>query len=115
MQKRSRGFFMFSLLLAEETTTYPEWMTSSFPIIRVVIMSLALALAIAITLIVMFMDSDPEGGMNAITGQSDSFYSKNKGSSKQGRLKRAVIICSITLAVLIIAFWILWRIMPANQ
>lgn len=94
--------------------TYPEWMTNSFPIIRIVLMSLIAVFAIAVAVIVMLMESNPDGGTNVINGQSESFYAKNQGSSKEGRLKKAIIICSIAVAVLAIAFWILWAIMPAN-
>ena len=94
--------------------TYPEWMTNSFPVIRVVLMSLIAVFAIAVVVIVMLMESNPDGGTNVINGQSESFYAKNQGSSKEGRLKKAIIICSILVAVLAIAFWILWAIMPAN-
>ena len=102
---------MLSLLLEG---TYPDWMTSSFPVIRIVLMVIIALLALTIIAIVMSMETNAEGGTNVISGQSESFYSKNQGSSKEGRLKTAIIICSITIAVLAIAFWILWAIMPGN-
>lgn len=100
---------MLDLLLK----TYPNWMTESFPVIRIVLMCLIALLAIAVIVIVMCMESNPDGGTNVISGQTESFYSKNQGSSRQGRLKTAVIICSVSIAVLAVAFWILWAIMPA--
>ena len=103
---------MLSLLLDERV--YPEWMTASFPVIRIVLMALIAVLAITVIVIVMMMESNPDGGTNVISGQSDSFYSKNQRSSKEGRLRTAIIVCSIAIAVLAIAFWILWAIMPAN-
>ena len=103
---------MFSLLLEE--IWYPEWMTASFPVIRIVLMVLLALLAVSIIVIVMMMESNPDGGTNVISGQSDSFYSKNQSSSKEGRLKKAIVICSIALVVIAIAFWVLWAIMPAN-
>ena len=92
--------------------TYAPWIVASFPIIRAVIGALAVVLALAIVIIVLVMDSDPDGGANVITGSNESFYSKNIASSKEGRLKRAIVICSIAIAVLIVAFWILWQIYP---
>ncbi len=100
-------------LLLDEIQSYPKWMTDSFPIIRVVLLSLIALFAIAIVVIVMTMESNAEGGTNVISGQSDSFYAKNQGSSKEGRLKKAIVICGILVAVLAVAFWILWAIMPA--
>ena len=99
---------MLNLLL----NTYPKWMTDSFPIIRVVLLALITLLAIAIVIVVMTMESNPDGGSNVITGQSDSFYAKNQASSKEGRLKTAIIICSVSIAVLAIAFWVIWGIYP---
>ena len=100
---------MINLLL----DTIAPWVEASFPIIQAVIMIIALILALAIVVMVLIMDSDPDGGTNVITGSSESFYSKNMASSKEGRLKRAMIICSITLAVLVVAFWVLWNIYHA--
>jgi len=99
---------MLNLLL--ETQTTPTWVTESFPIIWVVLMIAILLLSIAVIVIVMCMESHPEGGSNVISGQSDSFYSRNKGSNKEGRLKRAIIICGIAIVVLVILFWITWSI-----
>lgn len=104
---------MINLLLDAEQDKYAPWMTSSFPIIRIVLLALIALLAIAIITIVMFMESNPDGGTNVISGQSDSFYAKNQGSSKEGRLKKAIIVCGILIAVFAVAFWILWAIMPA--
>ena len=101
---------MFNYLLE----TYPDWMANSFPVIRAVLLALIALFSIAVIVIVMLMESNAEGGTNVISGQSESFYSRNQGSSKEGRLKKAIIICSIVVAVLAIAFWILWAIMPAN-
>ena len=100
---------MMNLLLEG---TYAPWISASFPIIKAVIIALAIILALFITFIVLAMDSDPDGGTNVITGSSESFYSKNLASSKEGRLKRAIIICSIALAVLVVAFWVLSLIYP---
>ncbi|MBQ8430409.1 MAG: preprotein translocase subunit SecG [Clostridia bacterium] len=101
---------MLNLLL--NATTYPAWITSSFPIIRIILLVLIAMLAVAITVIVMVMESHPEGGTNVISGQSDSFYARNKGASKEGRLKIAIIICGILIAILAIVFWILWQVYP---
>ena len=100
-------------LLLDEQVTYPDWMVNSFPVIRIVLLALIALFAIAIITIVMTMESNAEGGTNVISGQSESFYSKNQGSSKEGRLKKAMIICGISIAVLAVAFWVLWAIMPA--
>ena len=79
-------------LLLDEIQSYPKWMTDSFPIIRIVLMCLIALFAIAIIVIVMTMETNAEGGTNVISGQSESFYSRNQGSSKEGRLKKVNLV-----------------------
>lgn len=97
---------MLNLLL----NATPPFVSQGFPIIRGIIMGIIAVLAVAIIVIVMCMESNADGGTNVISGQSDSFYAKNQGSSKEGRLKKAIIICSISIAVLAVLFWITWAI-----
>ncbi len=101
-------FNLFSQLLEQ-----PAWVTESFPIIRIVLMALIVLCAIAIIVAILRMESNPEGGTNAITGATDSFYAKNQSSTKEGRLKKLVIICSITLLVLTVLFFVTYMIYPA--
>ena len=100
---------MLNLLLDTVDTVAP-WISASFPVIRIVLLILIALLAIATIVIVMCMESNADGGTNVISGQSDSFYAKNQGSSKEGRLKKAIIVCSISIAVLVVVFWITWAI-----
>ena len=99
---------MLNLLL--NTNPTPPFVAEGFPIIRGIIMVLIALLAIAIIAIVMCLESNADGGTNIISGQSESFFAKNQGSSKEGRLKKAIIICSIAIAVLAVLFWITWAI-----
>ncbi len=85
-----------------------DWITKSFPIIRIVLMAIILLCAIAVVVCIMRMESNPEGGRNAITGTSDSFYSQNQSSTKEGRLKRIVIICSIIIVVTTLLFFLVF-------
>ncbi len=98
----------FGLLL----TTYPEWMTTSFPIIRMIIMALVTICAVTCVIIILSMESNPDGGTNVISGVTESFYSKNKGSTKEGRLKKAIIVSGITLVVLTILYFVTYLILP---
>ena len=63
--------------------------------------------AIAIIVAVLMNPSNPDGGRNVITGTNDSYYAQNKGSTKEGRLKKLIIICSIAILVLTIAFYVI--------
>ena len=92
--------------------TMPEWLSASVPYIKTTMIVLITLAAIFITIIVLKMDSIGEGNTtNSITGkqgteQQDSFYKKNMASSKEGRLKRLIVICSITIAVLTVIYFI---------
>lgn len=69
--------------------------------------------SIALTVAVLIQPSNPDGGRNVITGTNDSYYAQNKGSTKEGRLKRIIIICSIIILVLTIAFFIIEHFITA--
>lgn len=101
---------MFNLLLEEIQKTMPDWMSQSFPIVMNIMLGFIAFFAIVIIAIIMVMESNAEGGTNVISGQSESFYAKNQSSSREGRLKKAIVICGILVAVLAVAFWILWAI-----
>ncbi len=97
-----------NLLLSD--TPIAEWISISFPIIQTILIILIALLAVTIVISVLLTPSNPDGGSNAITGSNESFYSQNKGSSKEGRLKRIVIIASICIFVFTILYLILSRI-----
>lgn len=85
--------------------TLPAWVTDSFPIIRTVIIVLMVVLSLALILIVLVQPSNPQG-MNAVTGQSDTYYSKNKSKTLEGVMRRLTVVISITLGVLALVFFI---------
>lgn len=85
--------------------TLPAWVTDSFPIIRTVIIVVMVVLSLALIFIVLVQPSNPQG-MNAITGQSDTYYSKNKSKTLEGAMRRLTVIISIVLGVLALVFFI---------
>jgi len=96
---------MFRNLLA-----VPHWITVSFPIIQAVLV-IILALA-SITLIIAILASpaDVGRGANAITGASESYYTKHKGKSNQGRIRNLIIACAVIITVCAITYFILFQI-----
>lgn len=101
---------MFKLLL---DTTLPNWVTTLLPILRSVFVVLMLIAAVTIIIICMATESNAEGGQNVITGNSyESFYSQNKGSTREGRLKRLLIISSVLTAVCAILYFVTLLIYP---
>lgn len=82
-----------------------DWVSASFPIIRLVLLLLIVALSIALTVVILMQPSNTQG-MGGLTGQSDTFYSKNKGRTLEGTLKRLTVIIAIALLVLAVLFFV---------
>ena len=91
-----------TLMLAGNENAQADWIVSSFPIIKVV---LAVLIAIcAIFMIIAVIAQRGEANGSTITGQTDTFYNRNKGSSLQGIIKKLTIIDAILLVVFCIIF-----------
>lgn len=84
----------------------PSWIISSFPIIRYVLMFIIAVSAIIMIITVLMQEESAEGGANAITGAQESYYSQNKGKTKEGALKKIIIAMSSTIAVSIVIFFV---------
>lgn len=66
---------------------------------------------LVLIVICLMQSKDDEGASGAIVGgSSSSFYEKNKGRTREGKLKRWTIILGITFAVLTIVLGILYMI-----
>lgn len=90
--------------LAETLT--PTWIASSFPIIRYVLMFLIAVSAITLIVVTLMQENSAEGGANAITGVQESYYSQNKGQTKEGRLKKITIAMASIITISIILFFV---------
>ena len=98
----------FSLLLAP--TERPKWISDSFPVIQGIIIALISLLSIVMIVAILVFPPDVGTGTNAITGASESYYTKNRHKSNLGRIRNLIIICAITITVLTIIFFILFGI-----
>lgn len=103
----NQNFLSVVNLIASEDTARAEWIVNSFPIIKIVLACLICACAIFLIVASLCQKSEAEGGTNAITGQADTFYNRNKGESLQGKIKKWTIGVSITILVLCIAFLVI--------
>lgn len=83
----------------------PFWVSQSFPIIRIVLLSLIVLASLFIIISILLMESNPEGGSNVISGTNESFYQQNHASTREGKLKKFVTIMAITILVLVILFF----------
>lgn len=89
-----------------------RWITVSFPIIRMVLLILMVVFAIGTIVVVLFQPSSGDG-MGAISGQiSDTYYTKNKGRSLEGIMKRLTVVLGICILVVSVLFFVTVMIYP---
>lgn len=98
--------YNFVNLLSASGAARPDWVVKSFPIIKIVLACLILVCAIVMIVVVLCQKTEADG-TNAITGQADTFYNRNKGGSLQGKIKKLTIAISVCLMVFCLAFFIL--------
>jgi preprotein translocase subunit SecG len=87
----------------------PQWVSDSFPIIRIIFVITLLLLAITMVVIVLAQEGH-NGGTNVISGTRESFYSQNKNSTKEGRLKRLMTIAGIAFVIVTILYFVTLKI-----
>lgn len=91
-----------------------RFVSKTFPTIRLVLLIAMVVFALAMILVVLFQPSSDEG-MGAISGQvSDTFYTKNKGRSLEGIMKRLTIVLAICLFVVSVLFFVTVVVYPVG-
>ena len=96
-----------SLLLASGDSPLPDWVTTLFPILQqIFVWGLAVGALIMIVLVLLQQSNSQGGAGSAITGVADTYYSQNKGKSKEGRLKLATTITAIVMGVMAILYFV---------
>ena len=77
-------------------------------ILKTVLMVVFISISIAITVVIL-MQEGKQAGLGAISGSSDTYWSKNKGRSLEGLLVKltrvAVILFVLLAAVLDLGIW----------
>ena len=67
-------------------------------VLKYIILAIYVIICIALIIIATIQTKDSSGASGAITGSStNNFYEKNKGRTKEGKLKRYTIILGIAL------------------
>ena len=98
----------FNLLMAP--TERPKSIAASFPIMQGIIIGLISLISIIMIVAILVSPPDNGTGTNAITGASESYYTKNRNKNNLGRIRNLIIICACTIAVLTIVFFIMFGI-----
>ena len=82
-----------------------DFLTTFFPIFRGVLVGLIFVCAVVMIITTLLQSSADENGATAVTGQ-ESYYSQNKGESRDGKLKRITTICAIAVAVCTLLYFL---------
>ena len=87
--------------------------SSSYSVLSLSIVLFAIVVLCAVIVIAatLFQNED-SADTDVITGVQESYYSKNKGGSRDAKLRLITIICSIVLAVCVILFFVSFKIVP---
>lgn len=80
-------------------------------IVRNIVLVIYLLVCVGLIIVATMQTKDSQGASGTITGSTtNNFYEKNKGRTKEGRLKRLTIILGIIFIVLAIVLGILYVI-----
>lgn len=95
------------LNLLLDTGLQSDFITTFFPILRIILVSLIFVAAIVLIIVVLLQsDVSGSGTTNVISGARESYYSQNKGDTRDGRLKKLTVAMSVIIAVSIIIYFI---------
>ncbi len=103
--------FDFAKLICadRENVEVAPWIANSFPIAKIVLISVLAFLALVMIVLVCMQKSE-QNGISAISGQTNTFYNRNKGATLQGKIKILTIIDAVLILVVTIIFLILHSI-----
>ena len=80
-------------------------------VLKNIVLGMYLIVCIALIIVATMQTKDGTGASGAITGSStNNFYEKNKGRTREGKLKRITIGLGVAFAVLAILLGILYVI-----
>ena len=79
-------------------------------ILKLILIVIDIIMVLAVVIIVMLQHKDDQGASGTITGASanNNFLDKNKGRTKEGRLKRLTIIFGIIFVIITISLNIVY-------
>ncbi len=80
-------------------------------VLKYIVIGIYVIVCLALIIVAMMQSKDDAGMSGAMTGSSsNNFYEKNKGRTREGKLKRWTIILGVTFAVLTIILSIMYVI-----
>ena len=80
-------------------------------VVKYILIAIDIIVCLAMIILTTMQAKDSQGASGTITGSTtNNFYEKNKGRTREGKLKRWTIILSIVFAILTIALSIVYVI-----
>ncbi len=80
-------------------------------VLKYIVLGIYLVICVALIIVATMQTKDSQGASGAITGSStNNFYEKNKGRTKEGKIKRLTIILGVLFLVFTIILGILYVI-----
>lgn len=80
-------------------------------ILKYIVLGIYLLICVALIIVATMQTKDSQGASGTITGSStNNFYEKNKGRTKEGKIKRLTIILGVLFLVFTIILGILYVI-----
>jgi preprotein translocase subunit SecG len=96
---------MYMNFMGASNGAVAEWIAVSFPIIRVVL-AVIIAIMCLVLILTVIVQPSASNGVNPITGQSETFYGKNKSRTTEGFMRKLTVILAISIAVLAVLFFV---------
>ena len=80
--------------------------------LKIVLSVLFIIVSLVITIVILFQEGK-SAGLGTIAGVADTYWGKNKGRSKEGRLVKATIVCVVLFFIISILSSI--RLIPSDR
>lgn len=78
-------------------------------VLKVILIIADIIIALSVIILVMLQHKDDQGASGTITGAAaNNFLDKNKGRTREGKLKRMTVILGIVFAIITIALNIVY-------
>ncbi len=88
-----------------DSAVQSDFITTVFPIVRYVLVGIVFVSAVILIIATLMQSSVDDNNATALTGQ-ESYYSQNKGESRDGKLKKITTITAIIIAVATVLYFI---------
>ena len=95
---------MFNMML-NGSPAVADWIVKTVPVVQTIMLIMIVLCSLAIIISVILSPTNSDGG-NVITGYNESFYGQNKGFTREGRLKKVIVISAIAIFVLALLYFL---------